>query len=112
MMLNLQTMLIAAAVAAAGGAYATHAYYSPRLELERVKVSGLADQVSHQNDALEDLADAGKKREEEAAKAVAAAQGEAAKLEKEAQALLRRMAPAGVSECKAVEDLLRETLGK
>jgi hypothetical protein len=113
---TLQATLIAATIALvaglAGGAYATHAFYAPRLEVAELKVKNLGDKVVEQNAAVERLKADAAERQRQAEARVAAAQAEALQHQARAQQLLMRKPPAGQTECQATEALFREVLRK
>lgn len=113
---TLQATLIAGAVALvaglAGGAYAAHAYYAPRLEVAELKVKNLGEKIKEQNVAVQRLKDDAAERQHQAEARVAAAQAEALQHQARAQQILMRQKPAGVNDCQAAADLIRQELGK
>jgi hypothetical protein len=114
---TLQTTAIAGAVALvlglAGGGYVAHAFYAPRLQAEKLKVSNLGEKITEQNNAVHELQAAGERRDVEAKAAVDAAALKARTAEARAQQLLKMKPPApGVDACAAASDLIRLELGK
>ena len=113
---TLQATAIAGAAALvvglAGGAYASHAYYSPRLELAKSQVDQWEHKVDDQNKAIDDLRVAAKQRDDAASAAVAAAHVEAVKFQTRAQRVLATQKPAGKDDCTAAADLIAQELGK
>lgn len=103
----------AALVAGAGlGGWAAHAFYAPRLELERTRVDALAGALTIQNTAVERLQDEAKERARRAKKALADAKAEAEQAMRDAMDILTRQPPPDVDRCTAASALVRQELAK
>lgn len=92
------------------GGFGTHAFYSPRLDLERQKVRGLGDRIAEQNTAIEALKAAGEEQARLAKAAVGAADAARKAADKRVGELLGRKPPPGVDDCTAASTLIREEL--
>lgn len=103
------TALVAGAVMGVVGA---HAFYSPRVALERERVQSLSSALETQNKAVADLG----KKTEALQKRLRTAQAEAARLRRQlddrAAGLLALKPPQGVDQCTAASALIRQELGK
>ena len=109
------TAVVAAAAMVVGaglGGWAAHAFYAPRLELERTRVDALAEVLNTQNLAVERLEAETKERARRAAAAIAAAQKEAEQAMLDAMDILTRQPPPGVDRCTAASALVRQELAK
>lgn len=96
----------------AAGAWVTHEFYAPRLDLAESRVKALADTLDEQNKAVERLEEAAKKRAAAAKKAVEDARRDAQKEFEEAMGILTQQPPPGVDRCTAASALVRQELAK
>jgi hypothetical protein len=113
---TLQATLIAGAVALVAGlgagAYATHSWYAPKLELAETQRDALASDIRQQNRGIEATVKAAKEQAAKSREAVAAALAARKQAETDAQRLLGLQPPAGVDRCTAASELITRELGK
>ncbi len=116
--------VVLAAISAGAGAWASRAYYQPRLSLSDLKAdqatnraqqfetayTALAAAARRQNTAINDLQAQGEVREVAAKKAVEAAQGAAQKLYAQAAKTSASRPPAASDECTAARQAFDDEL--
>lgn len=112
LLLSLKVGAAALAVGAGLGAWGAHAFYAPRLELERTRVGKLSEALEAQNKAVERLQEADRQRAAAAKKAIDAARREAEQAQADAMDILTRQPEPGVDRCTAASALVRQELGK
>lgn len=112
--MNQTALAIAAAVALAGalaGAGAAHLYYAPRLALAQERTDALGERVLEQNRAVEAMRTDGERRLADAKRAAEDAKKVAQVHTTRAAEIQAIPTPAG-NDCAAIDDLLKQGLGR
>lgn len=113
--LNLAGAKVAALAAAAGllvGGGLAYGWFSPRLELERVRAQGLGDRLTQQNRAIEALEESAKTRQEVIGRLLDVADRARKEADASARELRSRPQPAGTNACEAADALITEELAR
>lgn len=100
------------AIGAAGGGYAAHVFYAPRLELAEYQAEVMGESIRRQNQAVDELEKAGDARAKKAAAAIAAASAAAQQAEQDAIDILAAQPPPGENRCTAASALIRKELAR